>query len=66
VVTAFAPGGRGFDSRQRHTKGVIKIVPDASLLGAQRKKDRPGFSLPSNLVKKEMDNWIPSGMSGRE
>jgi len=37
VVRAFAPwaGGRGFDPRPRHTKDVITMVPDASLLGAQ-------------------------------
>ena len=37
MVRAFAllAGGRGFDPRPRHTKDVIKIVPDASLLGAQ-------------------------------
>ena len=28
-------GGRGFDPRPRHTKEVIKMVPDASLLSAQ-------------------------------
>ena len=37
VVRAFAPkaGGRGFDPRPLHIKDVIKMVPDASLLGAQ-------------------------------
>ena len=37
VVRAFAPcaGGRGFDPRPRHTKDVLKMVPDASLLSAQ-------------------------------
>jgi len=37
VVRAFAPwaGGRGFDPWARHTKDVIQMVPDASLLGAQ-------------------------------
>jgi len=37
VVRAFAPWmpGRGFDPRPRHTKDVIKMVPDASMLRAQ-------------------------------
>jgi len=37
VVRAFAPwaGGRGFDPRPRLTKDVMKMVPDAPLLGAQ-------------------------------
>jgi len=36
VVRAFArrAGGRGFDPRPRRTKAVMKMVPDASLLGA--------------------------------
>ena len=38
VVRAFAPwaGNRGFDPRPRHTKDVIKMVPDAALHSAQR------------------------------
>ena len=68
MVRAFAPlaGGRGFDSRPRHTKDVIKMVPDVSLLGVQHLhcKDRSGFSLLSKPRSKK--RWIPSGMSGRE
>ena len=32
---ASCAGGRGFDPRPRHTKAIIKMVPDASLLRAQ-------------------------------
>ena len=37
VVRAFAPwaGGRGIDPQPRHTKDVIKMVPDASLLSSE-------------------------------
>jgi len=42
----------------------LKTVPDASLLSAITYKDRFGFSLLSNLVKKM--RWILSGMIGRE
>ena len=65
VVKAFAPwaGGRGFDPRPRHTKDVIKMVPDASLLSAQH--TRTGLaSLSSQTSLKK--RWILSGMSGRE
>ena len=65
VVRAFAPwaGGRGFDPRPRHTKDVIKMVPNASLLSAQH--IRTGLvSLSSQTLLKK--RWIPSGMSGRE
>jgi len=67
VVRAFAPwaGGRGFDHRPRHTKAVIKMVPYASLLGAQH--IRTGLaSLFSQTSFKKKKRWIPSGMSGRE
>ena len=45
VVIAFAlcAGGRWFNPRPRHTKYVIKMVPDAFLLDAQH--IRSGFSL---------------------
>ena len=66
VVKAFAPwaGGCGFDPRPpRHTKDVIKMVPDASLLSAQH--IRTGLaSLSSQTSFKK--RWIPSGMSGRK
>ena len=39
-------GGRGFESRPRHTKGV-KMVPMATLLGAQHYKASTGFSSPN-------------------
>ena len=39
-------GGRGFESRPRHTKGV-KMVPVATLLGAQHYKASTGFSSPN-------------------
>jgi len=55
-------GGRGFDPRPHPTKDIIKMVPDASLLGAWH--IRSGFSLLSNLIQKK--RWIPSGMRGRK
>ena len=56
---------RGFDLRPRYSKGVIKMVSDASLLSAQHNyKDMSGFSLLLNLV--QTMRWILSGMSGRE
>ena len=66
VVRAFAPWalGRGFDPRPRHTKDVIKMVPDASLLSAQHIRTGLASLSSQNLVKKK--RWIPSGMSGRE
>ena len=39
-------GGRGFESRPHHTKGV-KMVPVATLLGALHYKASTGFSSPS-------------------
>ena len=41
--SASRSGGRGFESRLRHTKGV-KMVPVATLLGVQHYKARNGFS----------------------
>jgi len=67
VVRAFAPwaGGRWFDPRPRHTKDVIKMVPDACLLSAQH--IRTGLaSLSSQTSLKKKRRWIPSGKSGRE
>jgi len=64
VVRAFAPwaGGRRFDPRPRHTKDVIKIVPDASLLSAQHMIGLTCLSSQTSF-KKEMDS---TGTSGRE
>jgi len=65
VVRAFAPWaeGRGFDPRPRHTKDVIQMVPDASLLGAQHiRTGLASLSSQTSLKKR----WIPSRMSGRE
>jgi len=60
VVRAFTlkAAGHAFDPRPRHTKDVIKMVPDAPLLSTQHIK-MSGFSLLSNLIKekkKEMDS----------
>ena len=50
--------GRGFDPRPRHTKDVIKMVPDASLLGAQH--IRTGLvSLSSQNSFKKRDGYHP-------
>ena len=52
MVSALTPlaGCRGFDPRPRHIKGVIKMVPDASLLSAQHNyMEISGFSLSSRL-----------------
>ena len=43
-ASASGSGGRGFESRPRHTKGV-KMVPVATLLGAQHYKTSTGFSI---------------------
>jgi len=56
VDRAFAPsaGGRGFDCRPRHTKDVIKMVPDTSLLSDQH--IRIGLaSLSSQTSLKKLD-----------
>ena len=53
MVRAFA--GRGFDPRPRHTKDVIKMVPDASLLGAQHIRTGLASLTSQNSLKKEMD-----------
>ena len=45
-ASASGPGGRGFDTWPRHTKG-IKMVPVATLLGAQHYKTITGFSSPN-------------------
>ena len=53
MVRVFAPqaGGCGFDPRPCHTKDVIKMVPDTSLLSAQY--IRTGLaSLPSQTLLK--------------
>ena len=55
VVGAFAPGGHGFDPRPRHTKDVIKMVPDASLLGAQHIRTGLASLSSQTSLKKEMD-----------
>ena len=57
-------GGRGFDPRPRHTKDVIKMVPDAYLLGAQH--IRTGLACLSSPTSFKKKRWIPSRMSGRE
>ena len=44
-ASASGSGGRGFESRPRHTKGV-KMVPVATLLGAQYYQASTGFSSP--------------------
>ena len=44
-ASASGSGGRGFESRPRHTKGV-KMVPVATFLGAQYNKASTGFSSP--------------------
>jgi len=44
-------GGRGFDHRPRHTKDVIKTVPDTSLLSAQNIRNDLD-SLSSQTIKK--------------
>ena len=61
VVRAFAPwaGGRGFDPRPRHTKDVIKMVPDASLLGAQHNIRTGLASLSSQTSFKKRDGYHP-------
>jgi len=60
---ASCAGGRGFDPRPRHTKAIIKMVPDASLLSAQH--IRIGLaSRPSQTLFQKM-RWVSSGMSGR-
>ena len=46
-ASAPGSGSRGFDTRPRNTKGV-KMVPVATLLGAQHYKASTGFS--SNMV----------------
>ena len=43
-ASASGAGGRGFESRPRHTKGV-KMVPVATLLGAQHYKAITGSPL---------------------
>ena len=43
-ASASGAGGRGFDPGPRHTKGV-KMVPVATLLGAQHYKASTGSSL---------------------
>ena len=48
-------GGRGFDPRPRHTKDVIKMVPDASLLGAQHIRTSLAPLSSQTSLKKEMD-----------
>ena len=57
MVRAFAPraGGRGFDPRPRHTKDVIKMVPDASLLGTQHIRTGLASLSSQTSFKKEMD-----------
>ena len=42
-MAGFDAGGRRFETRPRHTKGV-KMVPGATLLGAQNYKASTGFS----------------------
>jgi len=58
MVIAFAPLalGRGFDSRPCHTKHVIQMVPDASLLSAQRMRIGLAFLSSQNSFKNEMDS----------
>ena len=48
-------GGHGFDPRPRHTKDVIKMVPDASLLGAQHIRTGLASLSSQTSFKKEMD-----------
>ena len=57
MVRAFAPsaGGRGFDPRPPHTKDVIKMVPDASLLSAQHIRTGLASLSSQTSLKKEMD-----------
>ena len=58
VVRAFAQwaGGRGFDPRPRHTKDVIKMVPDASLFGAQHiRTGLASLSSQTSFKTKEMN-----------
>ena len=57
VVRAFAPraGGRGFDPRPRHTKEVIKMVPDVVLLSAQHIRTGLASLSSQTSFKKEMD-----------
>jgi len=58
VVRAFAlsAGGRGFDPRSRHTKDVIKMVTDASLLSAQHKRIGLASLSSQTSFKNEMDS----------
>jgi len=44
-------GGGGFDPRSRHTKDVIKMIPDASLLGAQHIRIGLASLFPHTLLK---------------
>ena len=64
VIRASAPwaGGRGFDPRPLHTKEVIKMVPDASLLSAQHiRTDLASLSSQTSFKNRR---WMPSAMSG--
>ena len=49
-ASASGSGGRGFESRPRHTK-ALKMVPVATLLGAQHYKASTGFSSPKNIAQ---------------
>ena len=57
MVRAFAPwvGGRGFYPRPCHTKDVIKMIPEASLLGAQHIRTGLASLYSKTSLKKEMD-----------
>ena len=50
-----AAEGCGFDPRPRHTKDIIKMVPDASLLSAQHIRTVLASLSSQTLFKKEMN-----------
>ena len=45
-ASASEAGGRGFDPGPGHTKDLVKMIPVATLLGAQHYKASTGFSSP--------------------